>query len=155
MELTSTGLYGHNSGIMGFMHTKRNIPTIMQTLRDAGTMKAMVEAAKINPKVAQRVNMFRYRAAEELYDLRNDPDCLNNLVNKAGFENELKKMQSRLHNWMKQTNDPLLKAFENRSSLEKLKSALIGIYGDNYTKAAERQPNVSKGNGKKNKKTNR
>jgi len=102
------------------------------------TMKAMVEAAKTDPEVAQQVKMFRYRAAEELYDLRNDPDCLNNLVNKAGFKNELKKMQSQLHNWMKQTNDPLLKAFENRNSREKLKSALVDIYGDNYTKAAEK-----------------
>jgi arylsulfatase A-like enzyme len=32
----ATGRYGHNSGILGFMHTRRNIPTIMETLREAG-----------------------------------------------------------------------------------------------------------------------
>ncbi|UCG48335.1 MAG: sulfatase, partial [Phycisphaerales bacterium] len=46
------------------------------------TMKAMVEAAGRRPDVAERVRMFRYRAAEELYDLENDPDCLKNLVGK-------------------------------------------------------------------------
>jgi len=103
------------------------------------TMKAMVEAAQTNPAIGQRVKMFRYRAAEEFYDLKNDPDCLNNLVDKAGFENQRKKMQSRLHDWMKLTGDPLLPAFEGRNSPEKLRSALIKIYGCNYTQAAERR----------------
>jgi N-sulfoglucosamine sulfohydrolase len=31
-----TGRYGHRSGILGFMHTSREIPTIMETLREAG-----------------------------------------------------------------------------------------------------------------------
>ena len=101
------------------------------------TMNAMVEAAQTNLHVAQRVKMFRYRAPEELYDLRNDPDCLNNLVDKAGFENQRKRMQSRLHDWMRLTGDPLLPAFENRNSPENLKSILVDIYGNNYTKAAE------------------
>ena len=55
---------------------------------------------------------------------------------------------------MQQTNDPLLKAFENRNSPEKLKSALVDIYGNNYTKPAARIPNAPKGKRKrKNKKT--
>jgi N-sulfoglucosamine sulfohydrolase len=108
------------------------------------TMKAMVEAAQTDPYIAQRVKMFRYRAAEEFYDLKNDPDCLNNLVDKAGFESELKKMQSLLHHWMKQTGDPLLPAFENRNSPKKLRSALIKIYGHNYIKAAERRKKTKK-----------
>jgi N-sulfoglucosamine sulfohydrolase len=108
------------------------------------TMKAMVEAAPTNPYIARRVNMFRYRAAEEFYDLKNDPDCLNNLVGKAGFENELKKMQTLLHDWMIRTGDPLLPAFENRNSPEKLRSALTKIYGQNYTKAAQRKTGTKK-----------
>ena len=38
----ATGRYGHNSGIMGFMHTERDIPTIMQTLRDAGYLTGIL-----------------------------------------------------------------------------------------------------------------
>ena len=113
------------------------------------TMKAMVEAAQTDPYIAQRVNMFRYRAAEEFYDLRNDPDCIENLVNEADYEGDLEKMRSQLHDWMKQTHDPLLPAFENRSSPEKLKSTLIDIYGDNYIKAAQGRKKVSQGDKKK------
>ncbi|RKY08120.1 MAG: hypothetical protein DRP66_05255 [Planctomycetota bacterium] len=113
------------------------------------TMKAMVEAAPTNKFAAQRVKMFRYRAAEEFYDLRNDPDCLNNLIDSAEQRSEIKKMQGRLHNWMKQSGDPLVCAFENRNWPEKLKAALIDIYGDNYTKPAKRQPNAAKTRKKK------
>jgi len=119
------------------------------------TMKAMVEAAQTDPYIAQRVRMFRYRAAEELYDLKNDPHCLNNLVGESDYKSDLKKMQSRLHDWMKQTDDPLLPAFENRNSPEKLKSTLIDIYGDNYVKAAQGRKNISKGNKKTRKNRNR
>ena len=38
----ATGRYGHNSGIMGFMHTTRDIPTIMQTLQDAGYLTGIL-----------------------------------------------------------------------------------------------------------------
>ena len=38
----ATGRYGHNSGIMGFMHTDRDIPTIMETLRDAGYLTGVL-----------------------------------------------------------------------------------------------------------------
>ena len=108
------------------------------------TMKAMVDAAKTDPYIAQRVKMFRYRAAEELYDLRNDPDCLNNLVDSPEYKNDLRKMQGQLHDWMKQTHDPLLPAFENRRSPEKLRSCLVKIYGDNYTKAAGKNMNATR-----------
>jgi hypothetical protein len=50
---------------------------------------------------------------------------------------------------MRRTGDPLLQAFESRKSPEKLKSALTGIYGDNYTKAAARQPKEPRTNKKK------
>ena len=117
------------------------------------TMKAMVEAASTDPFAAQRVKMFRYRAAEEFYDLKNDPDCINNLIDSSDRKDEIKKMQSRLHDWMKQSGDPLLCAFENRNSPEKLKAALIDIYGDNYTRPANKQPNAAKT--RKKKKNNR
>jgi N-sulfoglucosamine sulfohydrolase len=38
----ATGRYGHNSGIMGFMHTRRDIPTVMQTLKDAGCITGIL-----------------------------------------------------------------------------------------------------------------
>lgn len=119
------------------------------------TMKAMEEAAETDPAVARRVRMFRYRAAEELYDLEKDPDCINNLVDKADFEDELNRRRNQLHKWMMETGDPLLPAFENRNSPEKLKSVLIDIYGDNYKKAAEKQSKAPRNNKKQAKKRNK
>jgi hypothetical protein len=58
-------------------------------------------------------------------------------------------MQGLLGKWMKQSGDPLVSAFENRNSPEKLKAALIDIYGDNYTRPASRQPNAAKNRKKK------
>ena len=105
-------------------------------------MKAMVEAAKTDTSIARRVNMFRYRAAEEFYDLTNDPDCLKNLADTPDYKSELGRMRTWLHDWMKKTHDPLTPAFENRNSPEKLKAALVDIYGDHYTKPANRQRNT-------------
>jgi len=113
------------------------------------TMQAMVEAAPTDSFAAQRVRMFRYRALEEFYDLANDPDCIRNLIDSPEHSSEINRMRRRLHAWMKQTGDPLLGAFENRRSPEKLKAALVEIYGDNYTRPANRQPNAPRGRRRK------
>jgi N-sulfoglucosamine sulfohydrolase len=103
------------------------------------TMKAMVEAAATAPAIAQRVRMFRYRALEELYDLRNDPDCLHNLAGNPDYEEDCERMQAALHDWMRRTHDPLLPAFENRHAPDKLKAVLREVYGDNYTPVETRR----------------
>ena len=87
-------------------------------------MKVMVEAATSDPFVAQRVDMFRYRALEEFYDLRNDPDCIHNLIDKPDYQDQVDRFRNQLRNWMKRTNDFLLPAFDNRNSPDKLKSNL-------------------------------
>ena len=45
------------------------------------SMKAMQAAARSDPEIAARIDLFRYRVPEELYDLESDPDCLRNLIN--------------------------------------------------------------------------
>jgi N-sulfoglucosamine sulfohydrolase len=101
------------------------------------TMKAMVEAAANDSYVARRVDMFRYRALEEFYDLKNDPDCIHNLIDQPDYQDEINSMRNQLCDWMKQTHDLLLPAFENRNSPEKLKSILTDLYGDNFTNAGK------------------
>ena len=49
------------------------------------------------------------RAEEELYDLEKDPNEFNNLINDPAFEVVLIELRQKLVNWMKITNDPLLK----------------------------------------------
>jgi len=48
------------------------------------------------------------RAEEELYDLKNDPNENNNLINDPVYEAVLIELRELLINWMKKTNDPLL-----------------------------------------------
>ena len=116
------------------------------------TMKAMVEAATDDPYAAQRVNMFRYRALEEFYDLKHDPDCIYNLIDKPDYKDEIGSMRNQLSEWMKQTHDFLLPAFENRNSPEKLRSILTDLYGDNYTKAGKKRKKKQRADKKKNNK---
>ncbi len=78
------------------------------------SMKAMEEAAKTDAAIAARVKVFRYRSVEELYDLKNDPDCLKNLANDPAHQRTLSHMQAQLKDWMAATEDPLLGAFDKR-----------------------------------------
>ena len=49
------------------------------------------------------------RPEEELYDLKNDPNELTNLVNEQAYQEVRKKLSDILARWMKDTKDPLLK----------------------------------------------
>ena len=56
-----TGLYGHNSGILGFMHTDKDIPTVMETLGQAGYLTGVL--GKVNhstPKAAYKWDFMHY-----------------------------------------------------------------------------------------------
>jgi len=49
------------------------------------------------------------RLMEELYDLEKDPNEMKNLINNPDYQIVLKDLRKKLKNWMKQTNDPLIK----------------------------------------------
>jgi len=49
------------------------------------------------------------RSEEELYDLKNDPNEANNLINNPTYENILFELKQKLLEWMIETNDPILK----------------------------------------------
>ena len=108
------------------------------------TMRAMEATAETDPAVAERVRAFRYRAAEELFDLRRDPDCVHNLAGRAEYADELERRRGQIHRWMKETGDLLLTAFEHRGEPEKLKAILTEIYGKGYIQAAERKPRAKR-----------
>ena len=52
--------------------------------------------------------IFGKRPAEELYDVRKDPDQLNNVAGNPEYADALKQLRARVDDWMKQTNDPRL-----------------------------------------------
>ena len=45
------------------------------------TWDAMVKAAKTNPEIAARVELYRHRVKEEFYDFVKDPVGYHNLIN--------------------------------------------------------------------------
>lgn len=93
------------------------------------TMAAMNEAAETNPSIRARVDLFRYRVPEELYDLRNDPNCLENLINSPSHAATLLELQGQLVAHMQKTQDPMLAAFVHRYDRTKVDEVLLATYG--------------------------
>jgi len=94
------------------------------------TMQAMQKASKTNTKIAARVNLFRKRPLEEFYDLRNDPNCLKNIIDDASYTDELQLMKKELKNWMKEKDDPLYSVYSNRDDSDVVKAKLYEMYPD-------------------------
>lgn len=69
--------------------------------------KSMQAAGETNPKWAARADFILRRAPEELYDLRKDPDCMNNLAEKPEYKPMLKKFRTAMAGNMKTTIDPV------------------------------------------------
>ena len=79
------------------------------------TWRAMNEAAKTDPEIAKRVDLFRYRVPEEFYNFKKDPNALNNLVNDPEYADELEKFRNKMLEMMEKYNDPAYEAFKNRN----------------------------------------
>ena len=84
------------------------------------TYKRMEELAKNDEKLAARLALLKHRVVEELYDIENDPDCLVNLISDPIYQKEIQKLRSVLKEWMRETHDPALHAFTNRTDQKAL-----------------------------------
>jgi N-sulfoglucosamine sulfohydrolase len=85
-----------------------------------GVMKGM---ARDNPAVAERYQFLIHRCIEEFYDLRTDPHALTNLIESPRNQERINQFRKQLKDWMIDTNDHLLEAFEarnNRDTLQKI-----------------------------------
>ena len=111
------------------------------------TWKRMNELAKTNPEVAERVRVMRLREVEELYDIENDPDCLNNLATNPEYADALKDMRSKMEEWMEATGDHALEAFEGMG-----KPAMEEYVQKKQAEADERRKKKRAGNRKNNNK---
>jgi len=109
------------------------------------TMAAMQAAAESDQAIAERIKLFRYRVPEEFYDLLNDPDCLNNLVDDREHASTIAAMQQKLIQQMKRTDDPMLDAFLNRSDRAAVDQILLETYGPPKAKKKPKaKPNKQK-----------
>jgi N-sulfoglucosamine sulfohydrolase len=78
------------------------------------TFRAMNQAAESDEVIAERTNLYKFRVAEELYDFRNDPDGLVNLINNPELQDEKQRLKKLLYNEMKKSGDSWIKEFENK-----------------------------------------
>ncbi|MEL7499952.1 MAG: sulfatase-like hydrolase/transferase [Planctomycetota bacterium] len=63
--------------------------------------------AKTDPHAQNVVDAYRFRDAEELFDLSSDPGEQNNLINDPVHTEALNDLRSRLDVWLKSTEDTL------------------------------------------------
>lgn len=74
------------------------------------TFAAMQVAAKTDAGIAERVKQIVYRVREELYDLKQDPNCLHNLAKDAQHATVKAELKQIMTDEMVRTEDPLLPA---------------------------------------------
>ncbi len=80
------------------------------------TYRQLAVAAPHQPEVQARLDMYTYRVREEFYDVANDPDCLNNLIDDPAYATELADHRAAMEAMMVKTHDDdILVAFQNRS----------------------------------------
>jgi len=74
---------------------------------DAAPTKSYMLKHRDDPKVKRLFELgFGKRPAEELYDLKKDPDQLNNVADKAEYAKVKKKLAATLMTELKATKDP-------------------------------------------------
>ena len=110
------------------------------------TYRRLRQLAGTNTALAARLDMFDHRVVEEFYDVRNDPDCLHNLIDNPKFQKELRQHQDRMLHWMKSTNDHALKAFVARDNSQQM---------SDYVDEVQAQATARRATRRKGKKTNR
>ena len=86
--------------------------TIFKNEAQSGlAMRAMIEAAKTDPRIAERVHLFLYRVSQEFYDYENDPHALENRIGDLQFRSEIDGLRNAMYGVMKSSEDPLAEAF--------------------------------------------
>ncbi len=88
--------------------------TMATATRGTPTYRRMARLAKADPALAARHDLFLYRVPEELYDVANDPDCLENLIDAPVCQEALAELRDRLEAWMDETGDPAVAKFREQ-----------------------------------------
>lgn len=105
------------------------------------TYRTMVELSKTDPKIAARRKLFESRVLEEFYDVQNDPDALNNLIDDPKYKDQIKAHRKLLEDWMTRTDDHALEAFQGRTD-----PAAVAAYMAKQEPRNRKQPNKKRNN---------
>jgi len=113
------------------------------------TCKRMIELAKTDGKLAARLDLYRHRVPEELYQVDQDPDCLVNLIAHPGHQDELKKLRSILTKWMVKSEDPLIEPFRKREDAAFVEAYVQRLEQESAARRSKKPKNKEKkGSGK-------
>ena len=82
------------------------------------TCKRMIKLSEEDEEMNKRLELYRFRVPEELYQVNKDPDCLENLIDYASQGKAKIKLQASLEEWLEKTNDPILECFRKRDDPE-------------------------------------
>ncbi len=77
------------------------------------TYPAMQELAEKDPAMAARVDLFRHRVPEELFNVDRDPDGLTNLADNKAHAERLAALRQVLLRHLEETNDPALDRYRD------------------------------------------
>lgn len=111
------------------------------------TCKRMIELAKTDEKLAARLDLYRHRVPEELYQVSIDPDCLVNLIDHPHHQGELKKLRSILSKWMIDSKDPLIEPFRKREDAAFVEAYVQRLENESAARRSKK-PKVEKSNKK-------
>ncbi len=92
--------------------------------RNANEGEINKDIVKNHPEYMHFVEFFRHRVLEEFYDVKNDPDATNNLINDPKYKKEIDKYRNNLKQWMKEKNDPTLILLENVDKPEEMQKLM-------------------------------
>ncbi|MCP4312002.1 MAG: sulfatase [Bacteroidetes bacterium] len=80
--------------------------------KHSGWMDVVNSSLSKSEKLKNKIDFMVNRTPEELYDLKKDPGCWNNLAQEAEYAGQLQEYREKLHEEMKETADPELLVFE-------------------------------------------
>lgn len=63
------------------------------------------DVGNLYPEPADRIAFYLYRTPEELYDVQNDPACLNNLAGDPAYEPILQRFREAMLDVLKSNDD--------------------------------------------------
>lgn len=113
--------------------------------------RRMQAEAKDDPNIAKRLELFDHRVVEEFYDVKNDPDCLANLIDDPKHQEFLADHLEMLETFMKASNDPALEVFLNRNDASARKAFMDRQNAESDERKAKRRKGKGKAKGAKNK----
>jgi N-sulfoglucosamine sulfohydrolase len=81
--------------------------------KGSGWMDVVNSSLSKSKKLKNKIEYMEYRAPEELFDLKKDPGCWNNLAQNPGYSKRIKEYREKLLREMIETADPELPVFNS------------------------------------------